>query len=497
MGALAESGGRTWRFAAGSLRWPAQLSRTKLNLGHERRQTVGRALRLTTTSRGLEGAFKVAEVPEGDRALRLAADGVWDGLSVEVDFDADDAHGPDPTDRTVTLVRRGKLTGVALTPAPAFDEARVSAVAASRDSRLELRLDEQELAGLRAVADERDTSMSDVVRSALRVHAVDRPVYALDASASTPSLVCDAWHAMNESSLGDSTDARARLAAHERFMRGVRAQFTTQTTSSASQIVPPGYQPLLADSAADRPLYAAASRGGLSDATPFVIPGALTEASVESAVDVVAENVQPTEGAAAFTGGTVTPVGVKGRFGITRELLDASNPAIDRVLFAALREDYNRQVEKQIYSELNTLQSGTITAGLVPSGAQARTSAGTALPADLRKALSTFVEVRKRRPRSVVASSRTTVAEALEGLDTTAWALRDLTVELSPWITGTAAGDGDVFVLADGDLWAWASPLLEFRYLEKAGPGLVELAVFGYFACKLVKPSGLASIRHT
>ena len=459
---------------------------------------MGRATELWDSPEGLRGTFKVAEVPEGDRALKLASDGAWDGLSIEVDFDDDDVHGPDPTDRSVTLVERGRLMGVALTPMPAFDEARVEAVAASRDTRMELRLDEAEAAAVRAAADARDTSMSEVVRSALRIHAVDRPVYALDASAATPSLVCDAWHAMNESSLGDATDARDRLAAHERYMRRARAEFTTQTTSTASQIVPPGYQPLLADSTADRPLYAAASRGALTDATPFVIPGALTEASVESAVDVVAEGTQPTEGSAVFTGGTVTPVGIKGRFTVSRELVDASNPAIDAVLFAALREDYNRQVEKLIFTEVNALQAGAITAGVVPSGAQARTSAGAALPADLRKALSTFTEVRKRRARSVVASSRTAVAEALETLDVQAWALRDVTVELSPWITGVAAGDGDVFILADGgDLMAWSSPLLEFRYLEKAGPGLVELAVFGYFATKVVKPSGLAAIRHT
>jgi hypothetical protein len=35
-------------------------------------------------------------------------------------------------------------------------------------------------------------------------------------------------------------------------------------------------------------------------------------------------------------------------------------------------------------------------------------------------------------------------------------------VRLSPLIIGTAAGDGDVFTLAEGDLWAWSSLLVEF-----------------------------------
>lgn len=92
---------------------------------------------------------------------------------------------------------------------------------------------------------------------------------------------------------------------------------------------------------------------------------------------------------------------------------------------------------------------------------------------------------------------RPAVAEALEALDMQAFALRDVTVELSPWITGTAAGDGDVFVTGRGDLWAWSSPLLEFSYGERSGPAMVELAVYGYFATRLIKAAGLAAIRHT
>jgi hypothetical protein len=39
--------------------------------------------------------------------------------------------------------------------------------------------------------------------------------------------------------------------------------------------------------------------------------------------------------------------------------------------------------------------------------------------------------------------------------------------------------------------------LLEFNYGERGGPALIELAIHGYFATKLIKPVGLASIRHT
>lgn len=46
-------------------------------------------------------------------------------------------------------------------------------------------------------------------------------------------------------------------------------------------------------------------------------------------------------------------------------------------------------------------------------------------------------------------------------------------------------------------LWCWESPLLEFSYHERQGPALVDLALFGYVAVRLIRPAGLAAIRHT
>jgi len=135
-GATATSGGARWRFAENSLRW-GNASRIKLNLGHDRSQTVGSALRLVNTSQGVDATFGIARVPEGDRALILAADKAWDGLSVEIDFE--DEHGdewqPDPRDETTRLVRQALLRATALCPQPAFDDARVAAVAAHLDGR--------------------------------------------------------------------------------------------------------------------------------------------------------------------------------------------------------------------------------------------------------------------------------------------------------------------------------------------------------------------------
>jgi phage head maturation protease len=135
-GKIAMSGGVRWRFAEGSLRW-GDASRIKLNMGHDRHQSVGFAAALRNTTRGVDATFKVTRAPEGDRALTLAADKAWDGLSIEIDFEDDfgDDWQPDPADEFTRLVRQAKLQHVALTPAPAFDDARVAAVAASKQQQ--------------------------------------------------------------------------------------------------------------------------------------------------------------------------------------------------------------------------------------------------------------------------------------------------------------------------------------------------------------------------
>jgi hypothetical protein len=64
-------------------------------------------------------------------------------------------------------------------------------------------------------------------------------------------------------------------------------------------------------------------------------------------------------------------------------------------------------------------------------------------------------------------------------------------------MTGNAAGDADVLMINSNDAWAWESPLLTFRYEERSGPAFIDLALFGYFSTRILRPVGLASIRHT
>ena len=493
------SGGQWYVFQPDSLYW-SNVSRVKLNRGHNLHDAIGVATELHSTSAGLEGSFRVATGDDGDATLKLAAEGVTDGFSVEVTWTDDGDRVEDSphivAGKRVQVVSRAALRGVALVAYPAYDDARVWGIAASRDGRLEIRLDADLEEGVKAAADRSGTSVSELVRGQLRHFTSQRPVYPLTGSG--PSLLADLW-TQNHPTEGDSFAAAERLEGHRRFMREMQATFATATRATDPELIPPGYRPLLAGIESDRPLFEAASHGDLSTPTPFVVPGNIDETAIDTGVAAHVEGTQPTEGTLSLTQRTVTPAGVSGKFSVTREIADASSPQADAIVFALMREDFDRQVETLIYTELNGSggQGGTITGDFVPSGAAVRTSTGAALPADLRKALGLFVDHRKQKARSVVASSRKAVSEALEALDMTAWALRDVTVELSPWITGTAAGDGDVFILGRNDLWCWESPLLEFSYRERSGPALVDLSLFAYVAVRLIRPQGLAAIRHT
>lgn len=101
----------------GSVELPDDPASVKLNLEHDRRRPVGRALQLWEEAAGVLAVFTVARTSVGDDVLEEAAAGLRTGVSVEVD---------EP------VVRRGRLLSGLLTAAaavvePAFPSARLAA----------------------------------------------------------------------------------------------------------------------------------------------------------------------------------------------------------------------------------------------------------------------------------------------------------------------------------------------------------------------------------
>lgn len=115
-------------FARGSLWW-SDMSRVKLLLGHDINAPLGRAVALDDTGAGLFTRFFLGRSAAADEALRMAEDGVLDGLSVGVDIDE---GGAELVAAGRMVVRRAQLREVSMTPMPLFDDARLATVAASR-----------------------------------------------------------------------------------------------------------------------------------------------------------------------------------------------------------------------------------------------------------------------------------------------------------------------------------------------------------------------------
>lgn len=311
-----------------------------------------------------------------------------------------------------------------------------------------------------------------------RGYTQPRPVYSFT-GAGRHSWVRDAWLERHPLDGDDGFDAKQRLRDFTRSQADLAAKFATVDTTTAAATVPPSYRPLLASFVDARPLFAAATRGDILDATAFTVPGEAT--GVGGTTGDHTEGQAGTQGTLAFTPVTVTPAGVTGRLPLTREIVDSSNPAIDAVALAAMRESFARQTEAKLYSVVNG--AGT-----------SRTS--TDLAADLPKAVVSFVGQRGQVARSVVVSAAQTVAESIADLNVNALGLQHVSVGFSPAF-GTGTSDYDAVVLGAGDLWAWSSPLLELRYYEKNGPELVECALWGYFACALLTDAGVAGVQVT
>jgi HK97 family phage prohead protease len=563
-GKVARSGFAKWRFAKGSLRW-ADTRRVKLNMNHDHTQPIAYASRLHNTVDGLEATFKVARGEEGDKALALAEDGVLDGFSIEVDFDDGDGWQPDPDDEDVRLVTQGRLAGVALTGFPAFDDARADRVAAARqggmmteDLKNPQGVDEEPIdfeAHLSALADRvaknqeeflaqfgkgvtetLDASIRTTLENigspeqgpatvrAARYSTLKEPsVYTFDGRGD--SLVRDAWAAARDHD-EDAIHRLRKFRAQSEDMAEVvhhAVNFAPQTTTTAASIIPPGYRPDLyvSDLFRQRPLVSLASQGTIANATPFTVPK-FSSVTTGSATHV--EGTNPSDGALAFTPQVVTPQAISGRIVLTREIVDSSNPAIDQIAFAEMRESYERQTETIVYTLLNGANGagGTITSGFVPSGAQAVTTAGgtdnQTLVKAIRKAVADYWFARFAPPTGAAMGQGAT-ARLAQAFDTTqrplfpwtggmnaagvanppaaGYQVDSLTFQPAWAMTGVAAGDSQMFLIKASDLWVWESPLLTFRFEEKQGPANIELNIFAYFGTALIRPVGLSGIRIT
>lgn len=547
------AGTAKWSFREGSL-YAAEVGRVKLNLFHDRSRPIGKALRLVSTQDGLDGTFRIARGPEGDRVLEDAEDGILDGFSIEPYFGDDDGYRPSESDRSVREVFSARLSMVGLVPAPAYDDARVTVVNLQDQEGVKMAEEKNAIESAGEEAEEKreepaEFSIKDAVDKMSETHAeltrdlgesigksvagafetmfegidtergtvkasryvqvTDEPVYRMNSQG--PSLIRDVWYATKE----HDDEAKERLRKfqsqqhHMAKAAASRLEFANpQTvgptafahdTTSAADIIPPGYRPDLFVPlvAQDRPLANLLSRGSLSNATPFVVPQFGTIST-----DLTGDHTEgspPTEGAFTLTSATVTPVAVSGKQEISREIIDSSNPGIDQIVLAALREDYARQTEAKVYTALDT-------------GATAgdNFAAATAVQ-DIRDEMDEYVFTRFASPTggavgqtasAAIAAHADTAGRPLipfvgpqnafgQGSSAAGGWMVDGVTFVKAWAVTGGVGNSEVLIVNRADAYVWESPTLTFRFEEKQGPEIIEFALFGYFATAVLRASGI------
>ncbi|WP_281251408.1 phage portal protein [Micromonospora avicenniae] len=523
-GRVAVRNGRRWRFDKGSLQF-ADLGRVKLLRDHDRSQAVGRAVEFTETPQGVVIKFKVARGPEGDRVLELAADGVLDGLSVGVEFMATDTT-PDPENRGVTLVRRADLREVSLTAMPAFDDSRVTSVAASRDEGEAMPDNpttepQAPTAPAGAPGEAGATfSMDDLaaaVAKALKpTQTDDRPVVnptRLTASVSEPvpyrfdrggnflpteHVFSADLHSMAlaNDQYGDRTDAGKRVM-------GLLQEAFATTTANVGDLNPTIQRPDMYVDQRDyrTPLWDFVNKGAPPNGVqPFRFP---KFASAANLVDDHEEGVEPDAGTFTSTGQTVTPTALSGKASLTREVWDmGGNPAVSTLIFNQMRRGYREGLEQAVATFLNTLTAADdINLGVAPTDL-ALAEAWDAALADLQfirgydfsafaieKALyKAFVSARDGNDRPLYAiiapqNANGTAASRFRTLDlggvtgVPSWALAS---------TAGAANNSWLFDPSTVHGWATAPQRLEFPGTDASGEyapvAMVDIAIWGYKA---------------
>jgi HK97 family phage prohead protease len=319
-------------FKAGSI-VPASV---KLNLEHDSARPIGRSLDMSINpdKSGITATFKISQTSAGNDALVEAMDGLRDGFSVEANA-TDFAYNEDGT----MVVNAAELVGVALTHNPAFDEARVSQVAATEG--------EDEVSESTTDAEEPTTEGDEVENTVTNADTVETVEAAKSVTASAnavaytkPRLDLSAGKQleMNIKAALGSEEARSYIAA------------AADTTDNAG-LVPTRQLTTVINGLANstRSNIDAVSRGTLPDAgMTFELPKitVLPSVTVEDEAGTVADVDQNSE----FLSVSVKKYSGAQTFSV--ELFDRSSPAFIDELMRNMAAQYAKVTDTAVNAAL-------------------------------------------------------------------------------------------------------------------------------------------------
>lgn len=545
-------------FAEGTVSLPDDPSNVVLNYGHDAKSLymqVGSAIALATDAQGVQGKFKIARTPEGDRVLALADAGVrvLKAFSAEVEGEFE------PDSAGVMHAKATTLTGAAVVPKPAFTGARITSVAASAadddegntmkctkcdkvhaagivacdpaavaafaaaNAPAPVAFTQAEGAALMAKVELQAAELAELKAIKLPVgpgtaqFAVkEEPIYRFAGTEGAPSGFDFASDLLAAGKDGDGA-ALARLQKFTAERMGPQFADQPTTTADVAAINPSQYRPDMFLGQAPvpaSPLFDYFYKGSLANVTPFFW-SKLDRTNTDVGVADHTEDVNPeSRDLVTAAGATVTPVPVSGRVHITREVADqGGNPVVSGLVWSEFERSFKIAQETKtaalILAALGSVTAlATITTGTTGLASSAAVEAGLVdlqfIPdgyrfqrafghVDLYKALAgaTLTTTGEKVYPIIAPSNR-------DGSMADKFAHMDIAgYGMYPAASlGVATGTKNSLVADPTAVHIWSSGLQRLDKLSETVAGW-DMAAFAYFAGVVYDTTGLRKITYT
>jgi len=334
------------------------------------------------------------------------------------------------------------------------------------------------------------------------------------------SFISDQFRAAR---MGDK-DAAERLLKHSNALRDdthLRDVLGAGATTLGAGLVPPVWLAEQFAPVMHRRLRLAPLLRQVPWAGPFAwtIPVAGTVAKTST----VAEGVNTTETDPGYGVITVTPKAIMGYSEVSRQMLEASNPAVDAVIWGDMIGDFYDNAELEVIAALNAqanVNTVTVSSGPVPGAVASTTdimlqragildgiaaiSDAPAGDADLfvgrTSRWSTYLKFQDTAGRPIILAQGYNPQNAIgEGnlangfRSAVQGSLESLSVVTSPTV---AASTG--FILNSQEHLFSISPPMQFQFEQPAGPALIRIGVWGYEAVTFARrPKAVTKITYS
>jgi len=298
--------------------------------------------------------------------------------------------------------------------------------------------------------------------------------------------------------LGD-TAASERLTRHTNAMKDdvhLRDVLGAGASTFGAGLVPPVWLAEQFAPVLHRKLRVASQLRQVPWAGPF--PWSIPIAGTVALTSTITEGVNSTETDPGYFILTVTPGTIMGYSEVSRQMLEASNPAVDSVIWGDLTGDFLDRCEAAVITALEAQTSvnlATVTDNTVVTGMRNVVLDGIAAVSDnsggdadvfvsknskwvsyLKLTDTTnrpLIEAQRYAPMNAIGLQQPgqQFASPIQG------SLESLAVVTSPTV-GTTRG----FVINSQELLYQNSPPMQFSFEQPAGPALIRVGVWGYVA---------------